>query len=44
VGKSCWSTAQKEDLFGYRREESLSQPVELLVPERGREAHLGYPP
>jgi PAS domain S-box-containing protein len=44
VGKSCWSTTLKEELFGFRRGELLGQPVELLVPERGREAHLGYRP
>src|SRR5262245_38607786 len=34
--------AQTEDLFGYRREKSLGQPVELLVPERCREAQWGH--
>jgi PAS domain S-box-containing protein len=31
--------AQVEDWFGYRREELLGQPVELLVPERLRAQH-----
>jgi PAS domain S-box-containing protein len=29
-----------EDLSGYRREELLEQPIEILVPERFREGHL----
>jgi PAS domain S-box-containing protein len=29
-----------EDLSGYRREELLGQPIEILVPERFREQHL----
>ena len=33
--------AQTEGLFGYRREELLGRPVELLVPQRCREAHFG---
>ena len=32
---------QTEDLFGYRREELLGRPVELLVPQRCREAQFG---
>jgi PAS domain S-box-containing protein len=31
--------AETEKLFGYRREELLGQPVELLVPERFRTGH-----
>jgi len=31
--------AETEKLFGYRREELLGQPVELLVPERLRTGH-----
>jgi PAS domain S-box-containing protein len=38
--------AQVDALFGYAREELLGQPVELLVPERFRDAHrfhrVGY--
>ncbi|HEY1760167.1 MAG TPA: PAS domain S-box protein [Bryobacteraceae bacterium] len=34
--------AQVEKLFGYRREELLDQPMEILVPERLRGAHLGH--
>lgn len=31
-----------EGMFGYRREELLGQPVEILVPEALRERHAGY--
>jgi protein-histidine pros-kinase len=43
-GEIVLVNAQTEDLFGYRREELLGQPVELLVPERCREAQLGHRP
>jgi PAS domain S-box-containing protein len=32
---------QTEVLFGYRREELLGQPVEILLPERFRATHVG---
>ncbi len=34
--------AQVEVLFGYAREELLGQPVEVLVPERFRDAHSSH--
>ncbi len=34
--------AQTEKLFGYRREELLGQPVEMLIPERYRGGHLHH--
>ena len=34
--------AQAEQLFGYRREELLGQPIEILVPERFRGGHIGH--
>jgi PAS domain S-box-containing protein len=34
--------AQMEHLFGYRRDELLGQPIEMLVPERYRGKHPGY--
>jgi len=33
---------QAETLFGYRREEMLGQPIEMLVPERLRGQHQGH--
>jgi PAS domain S-box-containing protein len=33
---------QAEEIFGYRREELLGQPLELLMPERCRAAHVGH--
>jgi PAS domain S-box-containing protein len=33
---------QAEALFGYARNELLGQPIEVLVPERFREAHVGH--
>jgi PAS domain S-box-containing protein len=32
---------QTEQLFGYQREEMIGKPVELLLPERFREGHVG---
>jgi PAS domain S-box-containing protein len=34
--------AQTEALFGYEREELIDRPVELLVPEEIREAHVAH--
>jgi len=34
--------AQTERLFGYRREELVGQPVELLIPERFQGRHVGH--
>src|SRR5436309_3036695 len=33
---------QAESMFGYRREDLLGQPVELLVPERFRSGHTSH--
>lgn len=34
--------AQAETLFGYRRDDLLGQPVEMLIPQRFRDAHPGH--
>jgi two-component system sensor kinase FixL len=39
AGRIEMVNAQAEQMFGYRREEILDQPVEMLVPERFRAGH-----
>jgi PAS domain S-box-containing protein len=34
--------SQTEQLFGYRRDELLGQPLEMLLPERFRQSHAGH--
>ncbi len=41
-GRITLVNAQTEKLFGYRREELLGQPVEMLVPVRHRDKHVGH--
>jgi PAS domain S-box-containing protein len=41
-GRIVLLNTQTERLFGYRREELLGQPVEVLVPERFRAAHPAH--
>jgi len=38
-GQIALVNAQAERLFGYRRDELVGQPVELLVPEAARAVH-----
>ena len=41
-GRIALVNAQTERLFGYRRDELVGQPVEILVPDALRDAHLGH--
>jgi len=41
-GRIALVNAQTEKLFGYKREELLGQPVEMLIPDRYRGGHVHY--
>lgn len=41
-GRIALLNEQTERMFGYSRDELLSQPVEVLVPEQFREEHVRY--
>jgi PAS domain S-box-containing protein len=41
-GRIVFANAQTETLFGYTRDELVSEVVELLVPERFRGVHTGH--
>ncbi|MEZ5831491.1 MAG: PAS domain S-box protein [Dongiaceae bacterium] len=41
-GRITLVNAQTELLFGYRRDELIGKPIEILVPERYRGAHVGH--
>ena len=40
-GMIALANAQAETVFGYRREELIAKPVEVLIPERFRVPHVG---
>jgi PAS domain S-box-containing protein len=40
-GKVALMNAKIVELFGYKADELIGQPVELLIPERARDAHAG---
>jgi PAS domain S-box-containing protein len=42
TGRIVLINAQTERLFGYNKGELLGQPVEILLPERYRQAHIGH--
>jgi PAS domain S-box-containing protein len=41
-GRIVLVNAESERLFGYKRDELLGQPVEMLVPDRYRDAHPSH--
>jgi PAS domain S-box-containing protein len=42
IGRIVLANGQAEAMFGYAREELLSRPLELLMPERFRASHIGH--
>lgn len=41
-GRIVFVNSQTEKMFGYSRDEMLGEPVEMLVPERFRDRHVGH--
>ena len=41
-GKMALVNRQAEDMFGYARHEMLGKPIEMLIPSRLHEAHVGH--
>lgn len=42
AGRIALVNSEVERLFGYPREELIGRPVEMLLPQRHRERHVGY--
>ncbi len=42
AGKIVTANAQSELNFGYKKEELIGQPIEILLPERLRDRHTGH--
>ena len=42
TGRMVLANAQMQEVFGYTRQELLGQPVEMLLPQRYRQQHLGH--
>lgn len=42
LGRILYANVKLEELFGYREEELINQPIEVLVPERFRVTHARY--
>jgi PAS domain S-box-containing protein len=41
TGRIVLANAQAQQVFGYQRDELLGQPIEILLPQRYRQAHIG---
>ncbi len=41
-GQIIFVNSQAEKVFGYKRDELIGKPVEMLVPERLRDLHVGH--
>src|SRR5258708_3133259 len=39
-GRIAQANSQTEKMFGYRREELVGEPIEILMPERFRTGHI----
>jgi protein-histidine pros-kinase len=42
TGRIVLANAQAQELFGYERQQLVGEPVEILLPQRYREAHLAH--